>query len=126
MLCVGRAAEECTQPHGGGGPNIVLAACHEAEFVFWDGALNEAFQDLLRLARLREAEDLGYAPDNLDIALREMQRAWIGYRDATCGNALALRAPFGSAAGVAYQACMSRQTARQYFELRGMRRSYTQ
>ena len=124
MICVGMAAERCTQENGGG-PNMVLAACHEAEAAEWDRALNEAYQDLRRLARDREAMDLGYAPDNLGIALQEMQLAWIGFRDATCGNATALAAPFGSAAGPAYHACMARETARQYFELRRMRPLYT-
>lgn len=125
MICVGVAAEMCTQSNGGG-PNMVVAACHEAEAAEWDRALNEAYQDLLRLAREREAMDLGYAHDNLGIALKEVQLAWIGYRDATCANALTLAAPFGSAAGPAYQACISRQTARQYFELREMRQAYQQ
>lgn len=123
MICVGQAAHDCAQKNGGG-TNIVLGACHEAEAAFWDRALNEAYQHLLRLARDREGQDLGYAPDNLQIALQEMQLAWIGYRDASCGNAIALAAPFGSAAGPAYHSCVSEHTARQHFILRGLRRDY--
>ena len=123
MLCYGQASHDCVVANGGG-PNMVLAACAEAETAHWDAVLNEAYARLLTLARQREADDLGYAPDTLEFALREVQRAWIGYRDATCAHALSLAAPFGSAAGPAYQHCMGRQTARQYFELLDLQQAY--
>ncbi|WP_306154969.1 lysozyme inhibitor LprI family protein [Roseovarius sp. MMSF_3281] len=123
MLCVGREAYDCIEANGGG-PNMVLAACHEAEAVFWDAALNRAYQHLVYLAREREAGDVGYEAGALVTALRDMQRAWMVYRDASCDNALALAKPFGSAAGPAFAECQMVQTARQYFVLRGMRQDY--
>ncbi len=123
MNCVGRQADECVQRNGGG-PNSVLAACREAEAAAWDLTLNAEYRDLQRLAREREAEDLGYAPQSLIIGLREMQRAWITYRDATCDNALALAKPFGSAAGPAGAECLMVETARQFFALNNLRGDY--
>ena len=123
MTCVGMQADACVTRNGGGA-DMILAACLGAEAAFWDGALNEAYADLQRLARDRQAQDLGYGPDALVLALRDMQRAWIGYRDARCANAAAIAAPFGSAAGPASAECLMTETARQYFVLRGMRRDY--
>ena len=123
MACVGRQADACILRNGNG-PNMVVGACFEAEAAVWDAWLNTAYRDLVRLARDREAADMGYEEGNLQIALQEMQRAWITYRDASCGNALTLAAPFGSAAGPAYYECMTEHTARQYFILRGLRQAY--
>lgn len=123
MLCVGREAYACILDNEGG-PNMVLAACHEAEAAAWDDALNEAYRDLMILARDREGWDVGYEAGSLVNALRDMQRAWVVYRDKSCGNAAALAAPFGSAAGPAFAECQMEQTARQYFELRGLRQDY--
>ena len=93
-LCVGREAYDCIVRNGGGA-DMVIAACQEAEGMFWDRALNEAYGDLLRLARGREASDAGDRPGALVHGLREMQRAWIAYRDATCNAAMARARPFG-------------------------------
>lgn len=123
MLCVGRQADACTQRNNGSA-DMVLAACFEAEAVFWDGALNNAYRDLIALAQQREGWDLGYEPGALAAALRDMQRAWIGYRDATCANELAIAAPFGSAGGPVYAECKMTETARQNFVLRGLRHAY--
>jgi uncharacterized protein YecT (DUF1311 family) len=123
MVCVGRAAETCVENRGGG-PDMVHAACLQAELDFWDGSLNNAYAHVLDRAREREAADLGYEPGSLITALRQMQRSWIVYRDATCDHALALAAPFGSAAGPAFNECMMVQTARQNFVLRDMRFAY--
>ncbi len=123
MICVGREAEECVLRNGGG-PNMVLTACFEAETAVWDDGLNEAYRHLVTLAKDREGWDVGYEEGVLVDALRDMQRAWIDYRDASCDNAAALTAPFGSAAGPAITKCLMFHTARQYFVLRGLRQDY--
>lgn len=125
MVCVGREADRCAQEHSPG-PDMVYAACFEAEAVVWDKALNAAYRELVRLARQREGWDLGYEPDALIISLRDMQRAWITYRDAVCANATALAKPFGSAAGPAFAECNMVQTAQQFFVLNDMRHEYLQ
>lgn len=125
MVCVGQEADRCVQDHGSG-PDMVYAACFQAEGVVWDKALNASYRDLMRLARERQDWDVGYEPDALVISLRDMQRAWISYRDATCANATAIVKPFGSAAGPAWAECMMVQTARQFFALNDMRQAYLQ
>lgn len=125
MVCVGREADRCAQEHGGGA-DMVLAACTFAEAEAWDDSLNAAYRELQRLAREREDWDVGYESGSLLIGLRDMQRAWITYRDAVCANTLALAKPFGSAAGVAEAECLLEETARQFIKLNEMRWAYTE
>ncbi|SFS06509.1 lysozyme inhibitor LprI family protein [Yoonia litorea] len=125
MVCVGREADRCTQEHGGGA-DMMLAACTFAEAEAWDDSLNAAYRELQRLAREREDWDVGYESGALLIGLRDMQRAWITYRDAVCANAVALAKPFGSAAGVAEAECLLEETAQQFIKLNQMRWDYTQ
>lgn len=123
MFCVGQQARACYDDYGGGA-DMVLAACLEAEAAYWDGALNQVYQEVLALVEREQNMDIGYLPDQLTDATRAMQRAWIAYRDATCGLDLARAFPFGSAAGPASGECMMRETARQYFQLQRIARSY--
>lgn len=116
MACVGRQADACIQRNGNG-PDMVIAVCQENEAAFWDDFLNRNYAELLKLVYIEERMDVGYAPNQLSDAVRDMQRAWIVYRDATCGVDLARAQPFGSAAGPATTACMMRETARQVFQL---------
>ncbi len=125
MSCVGVAADECIAENGNG-PNVIVAACHFGESDFWDAALNDVYADVLALAADRETDDLGYTPGALTNALRDMQRKWIDFRDATCAHAVELAKPFGSAAGAAEAECVSYQTAQQYFALRGIWHDYRQ
>ncbi|MCD9146241.1 lysozyme inhibitor LprI family protein [Pseudophaeobacter flagellatus] len=123
MLCVGREAYDCIFRNGGG-PNMVLGACYEAEAAVWDDFLNEAYRDLMSLAHDLESSDSGWETGVLVNTLRGMQRSWIVYRDARCANAVALAKPFGSRASAASAFCQMEETARQYFVLRGMRKDY--
>ncbi len=123
MLCVGREAYDCIDKNGGG-PNMVLGACYEAEALFWDDALNEAYQDLRALARELELSGNGWEAGSLVDGLRDMQRAWIKYRDARCDNAVALAKPFGSKVSAVSAFCDMRETAKQYFVLRDIRQDY--
>ena len=123
MFCVGREAQDCIDRNGAGA-DMIVGACFQAEAAFWDGFLNRQYRDVLSLAKAREAGDEGYAPDNLTTAVRDMQRGWIAYRDATCDHALALARPFGSAAGPAVGKCLMEQTARQVFVLTDLAQEY--
>lgn len=116
MACVGRQADICIDRNDGG-PNMVVAACQEAELAVWDDTLNRTYQELLRLTKAAQVEDVGYAPGQLTDAVRAMQRSWIVYRDATCALDVARAAPFGSAVGPASAGCHMRETARQFFQL---------
>jgi uncharacterized protein YecT (DUF1311 family) len=57
-----------------GSSNVGTADCFRIEWKIWDDLLNENYQSLLA--------DLD---DEQAAKLRDMQRAWIAYRDATCG-----------------------------------------
>ncbi len=123
MRCVGRQAYECILRNGGG-PNMVLGACYQAEAEVWDRFLNNAYRETMALAKAREEMDLGYDAGALTDALRDMQRAWIEFRDARCGNVIAIAKPFGSQVSAVSSQCKMEETARQYFVLRGLRQDY--
>lgn len=123
MACVGVQARVCYDDYGGGA-DMVLGACLEAEAAYWDGALNGVYQELLVLVEQEQNIDVGYQPNQLTDAARAMQRSWISYRDATCGLDLARAYPFGSAAGPASGECLLHETARQYFQLQRIAGTY--
>ena len=71
--CVGLVSTRCgRQPGKQGGLNE--ADCDRIEQVVWDALLNEAYRELQ--GELDE--------DEQKTKLRDMQRAWIASRDATC------------------------------------------
>jgi len=115
-VCVGQQSRVCYDDYGGGA-DMVLTACFEAEQAYWDKALNRVYQELLVLAKREEDDDYGLQADQLTDAARQMQRSWIAYRDDTCGLDLARAYPFMSGAGPVLGECLARETARQYFQL---------
>ena len=54
--------------------NLGTANCYRMEAAIWDALLNENYKDLMDA--IEEKEDQN--------KLKEMQRAWIAYRDTTC------------------------------------------
>jgi uncharacterized protein YecT (DUF1311 family) len=73
--------------------------CYERERKIWDALLNENFRAL--------RDDLD---DGQKAKLRDMQRAWIAYRDTTCGFYHdKIR---GSMSATMAAACVTRETAR--------------
>jgi uncharacterized protein YecT (DUF1311 family) len=80
--------------------NLGMADCHRVEGAIWDAILNENYKELMESLEDKEQKQ----------KLREMQRAWIASRDATCGyywhqirGSMAI--PMGAA-------CHARETAR--------------
>jgi len=83
----------------GSAADRVMADCFQIEGVIWDELLNENYKSLL-----------GELDDNQTAKARAMQRAWIAYRDTTCGfygNKIQ-----GTMAGFMEAACVTRETAR--------------
>jgi len=76
-----------------------MADCCQIEGAIWDALLNENYRELLA------------ALDDEQVAkARTMQRAWVAYRDTTCGFYYdKIR---GSMAGFMEAACVARETAR--------------
>jgi len=91
-------AEPCMAPVGSAS-NHTMADCYQIEGAIWDALLNENYKGLLA-----ELDDEQAAK------ARAMQRAWIAYRDTTCGFYYdKIR---GSMAGFMEAACVARETAR--------------
>lgn len=118
--CVGVAASACMEASQGGYSTPVMAGCMDAEREYWDGQLNVAYGDLRARAQLFDADPpidgLPPRPSDTD-ALRDMQRAWIAYRDATCRYE-ELQWWGGSGASGAYIGCLMRLTGEQTLTLR--------
>lgn len=117
--CVGRAAQACMMTPGGD-TTIGMIECLGAETAYWDARLNAAYA--ARMAESRRADGemarLGSAAASLEDTLRAMQRAWIGYRDATCLHEQA-QWRGGTGGGPATMACHMGETARQALKLEG-------
>ena len=65
-------ADPCIKAEGGS--NLGTADCYRIEAVIWDKLLNENYKELMAVIDEKEDQD----------KLKEMQRAWIAYRDTTC------------------------------------------
>jgi uncharacterized protein YecT (DUF1311 family) len=119
--CIGLAAEACMAAPGGYS-TVGMVGCVGAEHDWWDAALNTAYRRL----RAREvAADAGWQPipgqmprPSTAGALRDAQRLWIDWRDATCRYE-ELQWWGGSGASLAGISCRMRLTAEQALTLRG-------
>jgi len=81
--CIGIAANTCMDTNDGGYSTYGMGACLSQELDWWDGQLNYAYQELMAASRQADGLNGDYAPSQAE-ALRDMQRAWITYRDAKC------------------------------------------
>lgn len=118
MACVGLAANACMENNSGGYSTSGMSICTDHELEWWDGRLNQNYGLVRDRARAIDAEAADYAPSQAD-ALREMQRAWIPFRDAKC-EFVGTEWAGGSGAGPATIWCLMDETARQalYLEQR--------
>lgn len=109
--CVGQAAEQCMSESEGGDTTVGMSQCLQAEAQWWDTVLNATYGELLAFSKEMDAANGAEVPSQ-ETALRDMQRAWIGYRDAKCGFE---RSQWGrgSGAGPAVAACLMEETAQQ-------------
>ena len=112
-ICVGLSAAACMETPDGY-TTVGMSVCLGSELEYWDGRLNAAYRSLLETDGRTDAEmaDLGSAAPQLVPALREMQRAWISFRDAACAYE---RAQWGggTGGGPASAHCAMTITARQ-------------
>jgi uncharacterized protein YecT (DUF1311 family) len=74
--CAGQEANVC-QGLSGGSTTIGIVTCLSAETAVWDAMLNEEYGK----ARVVFGQIGG---DELQVSLRDAQRAWIAFRDAEC------------------------------------------
>jgi uncharacterized protein YecT (DUF1311 family) len=117
--CVGKAAEACIDTPDGQ-TTVGMGFCYGAERDWWDARLNAAYGELMAMETAVEAElkELGSAAASPAAALREMQRAWIGYRDAACLYEVSQWGG-GTGGGPAGAACMMQLTGEQALALEG-------
>lgn len=117
--CAGKAAAQCIEATPGGYTTVAMGGCTDRERAHWDGWLNTVYQQLYAKLAAQDAQAPSYAPKEAE-ALREMQRAWIGFRDARCGYE-ASQWGGGTGAGPARLSCLLHETARQMLYLQSSR-----
>ncbi len=93
-----RVAEPCIGDMGAA-RDATMADCYQIEGAIWDALLNENYKALL-----------AGLDDGQTAKARAMQRAWLAYRDTTCG--FYYDKIQGSMAGFMGAACQARETAR--------------
>ena len=113
--CIGRSANLCMEAPGGSS-TYGMGGCLDGELSFWDALLNENYR--ARMAQAKSA-DAAETQDHLAIqaeALRDMQRAWITFRDAACDYE---RSQWGggTGGGPATLACLMQLTGEQALRL---------
>lgn len=112
--CIGQAALACMeQPFGD--TTIGMSFCFDAEWSYWDGRLNARYQVMRSALARMDADRMAGAPAQAE-ALREMQRAWIGFRDTRCGFEAA-QWQGGTGAGLALHGCLMQVTGEQVLYL---------
>jgi uncharacterized protein YecT (DUF1311 family) len=116
-VCVGLSAAACINTPDGY-TTVGMSTCLGMEAEYWDGRLNAAYQALLDADGKIDAElaELGSAAAPMAPALREMQRAWIAFRDASCFYEYTHWGG-GTGSGPASNDCVMRATARQALAL---------
>lgn len=112
--CLGQSAQRCMEVSPEGYTTIGMMNCMDAERDYWDARLNRAYQSVRARAQASDAEldALGSAAPRTAVALRDMQRAWISYRDATCEFEQSQWGG-GSGGGPAILSCLMRLTGEQ-------------
>lgn len=113
LACVGKSAEVCIDTPDGY-TTVGMGFCYSEEASFWDGRLNAAFASLRAAERdlMAEMSEIGATVPDTVAALRDMQRAWIGYRDASCNYEYSTWGG-GTGGGPAIASCLMHETARQ-------------
>lgn len=113
LSCIGLSAQACIDTPDGY-TTVGMGFCYGVEAGYWDDRLNDAFARLMRAERALVAEmtEIGARMPDAPGALRDMQRAWIGYRDALCGYEYSTWGG-GTGGGPAHAACLMQETGRQ-------------
>ncbi|MEX3315803.1 lysozyme inhibitor LprI family protein [Sulfitobacter sp. PS-8MA] len=83
--CIGLSANLCMEAPGGYS-TVGMGGCLDRELSYWDALLNENYRARMVQAKAADEDAAMYQPDlpKQAEALRDMQRAWITYRDAAC------------------------------------------
>lgn len=112
--CIGVSAENCTS-QADGETTYGMGFCLERELQYWDTRLNEVYRKVQSLMRISD-ESLPIDLAVQSSTLRDMQRAWITYRDRRCEHEASLWQG-GTGSGPAFLSCMMSLTAEQMLYL---------
>jgi uncharacterized protein YecT (DUF1311 family) len=99
--CIGIMSNRCVDRMGDNYTTVGMKGCLHAELQFWDNRLNASYK------RLRKMNGV-HSPNEL----RDMQRAWIKFRDSKCGYETGLWGD-GTGGGVVWAGCTRDETGRQ-------------
>lgn len=85
-LCIGASANACMEATEGGYSTYGMGGCISREIDYWDARLNAAYKEAMKSAKQADKDNGAgtNGPQSQAVALRDMQRAWIPYRDAAC------------------------------------------
>ncbi len=112
--CVAASANACMAATMDGSTTYGMGYCLDQERAYWDARLNADYKAIRAKARAGDDEmkQIGSAAPSTANALRDMQRAWIVWRDATCDFE---RSQWGggTGGGPATLACLLRLTGEQ-------------
>lgn len=81
--CIGLSAIKCMQDSPGGMSTYGEGGCLDGELQYWDRFLNANYKMRMAASKRNDVANEGFGPSQAD-ALKQMQRAWILYRDAKC------------------------------------------
>jgi len=114
LACIGRSADACMSGSTMGGSTIGMGGCLDREREFWDGVLNANYVRAMDKARAMDAANAGTNVQLASVAqsLKDTQRAWIAFRDATCDYEMAQWGG-GTGGSPALIACLMRETGEQ-------------
>jgi uncharacterized protein YecT (DUF1311 family) len=117
LACVGTSANLCMEAVGGYS-TVGMGFCLGQELDYWDDRLNIAYGELKARETAEDAEmaEIGATVPKRATALRDMQRAWIAWRDAACVYEYSQWGG-GTGGGPANASCLMHMTAEQALEL---------
>lgn len=116
--CAGASAGQCMEDTPGGHSTVGMGGCLDRELAYWDALLNSHYKVAMAQAKNLDAERPASMKDlpGAAAALREMQRAWIPFRDKACAYEASLWSG-GTGQGPAALSCLMQQTAKQTLTL---------
>ncbi|MCA1776405.1 MAG: lysozyme inhibitor LprI family protein [Paracoccaceae bacterium] len=106
--CIGQAASRCMTLSPSGDTTSGMNGCLALELDWWDAKLNTEYKRLM--SEITEFDNA--AGFSVADGLRDMQRAWIGYRDAICGFEAAQYGTGTLGSTITYD-CLMQKTAEQ-------------
>ena len=123
--CIGASANACMEATPGGYSTYGMGGCISRELTYWDDRLNASYRAAMARAK-SDDRDMGAGengPPSQAVALRDMQRAWIPFRDATCGWEYS-KWGGGTGGGPAMAGCLMRMTGEQTLVLEAQSTGY--